>query len=243
MSKLLDIGRILNVNFNFIAINGKGYPRKIVPYEKGENLLSKKDYAGVDGISLVASPVDSNEPAYDWFVYVHYLVNEFGRELIFCVDDNVIQFNSEGFKNLIIELSLFGDFDYGISYRREYANGPEIYSRGGIKESIDNPLSKAEKDAITKWLHDSYNRKSFKEGILRDVYPYNLLSSGYLNKFINSLTLRQWIVENEGHGKLYPLSERFELWEVPYDSLMQIRQELNMRGILLCYVEGVSPTL
>jgi hypothetical protein len=233
----------LHLDFTYIGTFGSRYSDKLIPFEKGIDRMNKKKYENIEGLTLIVNPKESDAPSFDWVVLIGDNLTVLGHELIICIDEGLISFKSADFKKIISNALSYWDFQYGYGYRRVYEKGPEFYPSGILQDTYKEPLPEQEKEAITKWLHDSYEGKSFKEGRLRDLYPYNILSDFYLQRLVNGMPLKQWIELDSTRGDLTSYPNGLVLWEIDNHNLIQIREELNHYGLLLCYHKTVLPSI
>ena len=92
---------------------------------------------------------------------------------------------------------------------------------------------------ISRWgagmAYEVYNR-----GQLRDVYPWNFLTSLQLNATIGGIRLREWIGELKLRGTLTELTREVTLWEVGAEQIPLIRVALDELGVIFDYERELS---
>lgn len=72
----------------------------------------------------------------------------------------------------------------------------------------------------------------YDDGVMRDVYPYNLLSARHLARDIDGRSLRAWIEAAPSRGRLQAWPDGYALWTVARDRVDEIRQQLTGAGVL-----------
>lgn len=75
------------------------------------------------------------------------------------------------------------------------------------------------------------NKRQLNEN-LRDVFPFNLLSRGHLDRHLEGKRLENWIEEN-AYGALRQLSPATWQWDVPPEDVQKIRKHLIDAGLTI----------
>jgi hypothetical protein len=75
-------------------------------------------------------------------------------------------------------------------------------------------------------------KQVFREGLLRDVYPWNFLTLPQLTRQVRGIALEQWIQRDARRGKLGLLCDGVSLWEVAEANIPEIRQELRQAHVI-----------
>ena len=125
---------------------------------------------------------------------------------------------------------------YGFVHQRDYQKGPVFYT-WGIIVGLDSekPEEKEERQRITKWNHQyQLSRGQYRTGLLREIYPLNLLSQTHLIEPVYETTLESWIKSSPDHGDLKPLTQNLWSWWVPEDKIQIVTQSLKNSGIIIC---------
>lgn len=76
------------------------------------------------------------------------------------------------------------------------------------------------------------DRQVYREGVLRDVYPWNFLTASHLTAQVNNMVLQDWIQQDEQRGQLKPLNDDVWLWEVNEENILAVRYTLWDAGII-----------
>src|SRR3546814_162337 len=92
----------------------------------------------------------------------------------FCWDNVIVKFERFYLEKLTTDLYQYFEPLYGYAYQRDFNKGPSFYPLG-VLSGIDSFSEEAQQ--ITKWDNEySYIGGKYKTGMLREVYPFNLLS-------------------------------------------------------------------
>lgn len=123
---------------------------------------------------------------------------------------------------------------YGIGFVRERVWGPILYGVG-ISYGLEFLLSEAEAAeaaAISHWGHTGKRERVYARGIVRDIYPYNLLSACHLERDVDGRPLLAWIADDNGRGQLESWSHGCVMWTVEAEQIPVVREALTGTGIL-----------
>lgn len=218
---------------DMVGVTGQGFSKKALPFAYLNKRLEKKGFQGIESIELYSTVPDYTQLVFGWKLSAD--LNIKAKTMTVCFDDNSVGFNFSYLKRLVKELSQFYEFQYGICYQREFKKGPALYAYGftaglGYDESDMN-----EKGLISKWLHDSYDKSSYLEGYMRDIYPLNVLSNAHLNKHVGEQPLKEWVLRTSERGTLEQLNESCWIWEVNTRDTANIRCVLGAHRVLICY--------
>jgi hypothetical protein len=122
---------------------------------------------------------------------------------------------------------------YGIGFLRTRGRGPTMYGIGSAygDSAYSGPLYD-EDVAITRWALEGDD--ALERGMLRDVYPYQLLTERQLSRDIAGQPLAAWIRADPARGRLEAWDERITLWTVDHAAVAEVRRQLVPTGVLLC---------
>lgn len=123
---------------------------------------------------------------------------------------------------------------YGIGFYRPLDLGPDFYGIGlsagySLKFSA---ADRAESHAVNRWS-DGMEQAVYDHGILRDVYPYSLLTARHLEReAVDGVCLGDWIQSEPWRGELSACANGYTLWTVAGEHLATVRQTLAAAGAL-----------
>ena len=91
-------------------------------------------------------------------------------------------------------------------------------------------------------------KKSFEEGrhvidFLKEIYPFQIISTKHLGYKINNQSLAEWINSTDKYGVLTEFCEDRWLWEIPEEQLPAVRQALIENNLLTLYLPDMSRIL
>lgn len=150
------------------------------------------------------------------------------RTMVFCYPQDMagigLNFLAGMARTLAQELQL----TYGIGYQRDFDLGPDLYAYGLDTGLEYSPEDMAEGDRIAAWLHERMNKRNrHLAGLLRDVYPLNVLSRPHVERRIGEQAFGAWIEAAPDRGRLEPLANDAWLWTVPEERLLPVREEIK----------------
>jgi hypothetical protein len=124
---------------------------------------------------------------------------------------------------------------YGIGFNRGFTFGPDLYVYGMVTGYGYGPADRIKSDLVADWfrevLPDGPNRQ--RNGLLRDLYPLNLLTARHLARPVGDATLESWIGAAEGRGRLEVLFSGQWLWSLDESVITSVRRVLAENGLLI----------
>lgn len=142
---------------------------------------------------------------------------------------------------------------YGIGFTRAQNLGPIEYALGSVPETgplafpkdpagvvrkkcypTGTPEHEAEekRNAILNWAKVGMHNAVFRDGFLREVYPWNFLTAYQLVSGVESETLESWITRDPVRGQLTDLGFATKLWTVEPSQKDEIRKALWEAGVI-----------
>lgn len=122
---------------------------------------------------------------------------------------------------------------YGTGYTLPFRRGPELYALGleaGLGHAAEDGL---ERQRVARWGHDLDGRQRYLQGLLRDLYPVNLISAPHLARTVRGRPLPDWIAAVPGRGTLAPLAGGLWQWRLTPEEIAQVRPALVAEGLLI----------
>jgi hypothetical protein len=137
--------------------------------------------------------------------------------------------------------ALFGPA-YGIGFNRAFALGPDLYVYGMVTGYGSGPADQIKSDLVADWFHEvgSNGPNRHRNGLLRDVYPLNLLTAHHLDHPVGDVTLETWIGAGNGRGRLEQLFPGQWLWSVDEVEITTVRRALAANGLLIMSYSDAS---
>ena len=205
---------------------------KTVSMKIGIKQLEENDYKINENIWIGATPPNHNSDMFD-SIFMVSLEYTFGTTFVLCFDNQITHFDNHLIDNLTKYFSIFSRSQYGYAYQHKFSQGPDFYAVGSLGGR--DRLPDEEREKINRW-NNVYCMPDgiYTLGDLRDIYPYNFLSTPHLERDIFGQPLRQWIESHSSRGKLTPLTDTLWSWHLTPDQISPVRNALAPTGIILC---------
>jgi hypothetical protein len=215
---------------------GLGESIRLMFFKSAKRKLEKADFKNFYRITLLGG-VEEPGTNVDWKTTSSLPNKEtdcFYRTSYLCFSDYLVPFSKERIRDLLKQLLEFADFKYGICYQRPFQQGPRSYATGAIEYSDKMPVTEYEEDQISSWMF-KYSSKHYRTGLLRDIYPFNILVDIHLKEKVGSQTLDQWINSDPMHGTLEKITNTHWLWSIGNEHITKAQETLQDAGLLLSY--------
>lgn len=204
---------------------------KLIQFKNGKRKIEKNNFDGITEIELLGGVLEPGTHL-SWRTYAFFPKKSRGKSYV-CFPDSQKLFTKQVMIYYLVNLLSFGDFKYGICYQRPYNMGPALYA-GGALGGIDLP--REEETKIGSWNRKyNLNPHYYRTGLLRDVYPFNVLIETHLKEKIGHQTLEDWIKSTPSHGSLDKLTSSHWLWSIDNECIPAAQETLQEAGLLLCY--------
>ena len=205
----------LSIVPSHIAAEGEGYTGKLT---KSGSAVTKRlvesEFAHISALSIVVSPNNSKEPAFDRLVSASLTWTALS-ELQMCLVANEAsaQFLGSQFDSVLKTLLEWRTWAFGFGLKDEISLQPELHIL-----TIDNGrLTNQEREALTRWYRA---RNEDRQVRLRDVYPVNVLNQKQTDRVIAGRTFGA-IIESIPDSKVEEING-VTLWKVPESKLAWI---------------------
>jgi hypothetical protein len=232
---MVDLMASLKVMADYMATD---YNKKIVLFKNGLILLEKKGFEGTNHFTLQAVQPESVFNSLDFYDFMTIVSNKETPRSVICMNSVLKTFEYEYYEKLMLNQLNFYSFNYAIYYEREYKYGPEWYSAG---VGCDGNKYEAEGKEISNW-GNRYNAHyqedpefAYYTGLLRDIYPINIIIKDHLNQRVGKGTLEEWIKSGDRRGTLHKLTDKHYSWRVPHEDIDSIRQALIPWRLLVAF--------
>jgi hypothetical protein len=213
---------------------GSKLSRKLVLYKNGKKKIANSDFGNDLNIEIYGG-VSEPGTHLDLKTCASFFIEKNGLRdtLLLCFPDSQKYFTQTNLRSYLKNLLQFADFKYGICYQRPYNMGPSLYAGGSLGGS---KVSEEEENKIGQWqLEYTYSDGIYRTGLLRDVYPFNILVDTHLKEPVNGKTLWAWIDSDPRHGTLDKITDHHWLWSIDPQHIPVAQEVLQEAGLLLCY--------
>lgn len=224
------------LEFTRICITGSkyGHSSKSILYKNGRKKLEANNFEDIEAIYIM-SMNDKDDYTTNFIVYADISVDIDSNfsSLVFAIDELLMPFDQEDFKNLASKFIDYTSSEYGYYYRRHLRDSPETYSIGGSGYRSDPE----DQRISNNWSLNRSIGLLGNVGILRDVYKLNFLSKIHMDWSIFNTTLGEWIKVSPMRGEVIELMPNKWCWYVPDEYQETIRNDLIPTKILLARIE------
>lgn len=215
-----------------LGVHGKGFSGKLIGFPSAHSRLKKRGFDDIESVEIQSQPPEGDPKAIDGRMSVDMSFrNEY---IILAMDSSVGSFDAmwQVARTVVAHFSP----DYGIGFSRERRLGPAFYALGmnytcgGDKLVFSGPLYE-EKVRISSWT-DGMELHVYRDGLLRDVYPHNFLTSPQLSRRVAGVPLQTWIEQEPSRGRLAAFEGDMSIWSVEQSAIPRIREVLLKEGML-----------
>lgn len=235
---MLDLMALLKVTPDYI---GTTYNKKMVLFKNGLRLLEKKGFEGTNHFTLQGVQPDAVFNSLDFYDFITIVSNKKIPRSLLCIDSSLKPFDYKSYEQLMIKQLEFHDFNYAIYFERESKYGPEWYAMG---TGYNGNKYETEGNEIARW-NNSYGpyykeddpEEDYYTGLLRDIYPINIIIKDHLIQRVGKGTLEDWIKSGDHRGSLHKLTDKHYSWRVPHEDIDAVRQALIPWRLLVAFNE------
>jgi hypothetical protein len=213
-----------------VSVHGTGHSGKPIAARTAEGKLQKSGFKGVTDLTLFALGEGARIPLRDYLIMASCSTE--GSYAFVAGRTSVVSLSSTSLLPVLHSLSDLLRPSYGIGFTRESRLGPAMYAIGMSEGLGPSGREYAESLEISRWGDLGMVREVFREGFLRDVYPWNLLNQAQLDRQVDGLSLREWIAHDPERGALTPASIDRWLWEVSSRRVSAVGESLRRAGVL-----------
>jgi hypothetical protein len=209
-----------------ISVAGPGHSSKLVSFATGAAKLEASGFTEVVVAELVSTAPDAKIWGRDYLLTASYDARS-GRLIADVVARSSLATLSAT-SMLPIARLLIQELQpaYGIGYVRSHRRGPELYASGVGRGLTLSAPDREEALRISRWC-DGIAEQVWRNGLLRDIYPWNFLTPPHLGTRVEGASLRDWISEDARRGSVSEMPNDVVLWEVPASSIPDVRTVLR----------------
>lgn len=122
---------------------------------------------------------------------------------------------------------------YGIGFQRPFVKGPDLYAYGMAAGLGYSGTDRTEMNRIGAWMRERMVQNRHKNGMLRDVYPLNLLTKVHLDQEVEQHSFSDWIKGTQERGQLVYLGNEQWIWRLPDTLVESVRSSLRSAGLII----------
>lgn len=231
-----DFFSLLGATANAAAYGrGKSPIRRISPKSLGK-AIRKPDVRSIEIQELVSPFNDMNKDT----VYAGF--SFFSRKKTAVFSHRSTEIDVDLFTTLTQKFSQAAKITYGIAYLRPVNLGPAMFAYDlSYTADAEQTLDTQELSEMNLWRLErtdmiAQNRLApYRHlcGMMRDLYPMNVLTTPHVQREICGYPLMDWIAREDGRGHLEEVAEKVWIWVVPSCDLLRVRRILGGHGLLI----------
>jgi hypothetical protein len=226
-----------------IGVTGPGHSGRKVSFARGSAKLRETGFEGVTDVELVCYVTNTPSGERAYLLTAIYDGRGESADAHFVARSSLAKLSPTSM--LPIARNLAHDLKpaYGIGYTREYRFGPDWYAMG-INHSGGAVLTgEAYEEArnVSRWCDLGMVKQVWRGGLLRDVYPWNFLTAPHLDATVDGRPLRDWIRQDAQRGSLTDVTDAVVLWDVPEESIPEVRSRLKEAHVLFDWRRFTKP--
>jgi hypothetical protein len=216
-----------------LSVEGPGFSGKIVGFSRTHTRLQRQGFSGVTSIDVFATLPNGEIPVTDWWAK-SYLNLQYKPCFVLAARRSVTSLEDDRLASLVKGCVSLLTPVYGIGYHRNHDKGPIWYAIGlNYSRTAEEAVRMSEETTAISWWGDrAMGKEVYREGFLRDVYPYNYLSQAHLTRRVGTESLQEWIGSEPSRCTLTRLDDRMTLWKVPSRRIDRLRKELRSTGVI-----------
>ena len=227
---VLTIFETAGITPTYFAAEGVGYNGDLTKFGgRTQAKALKTGFAGINVISLMANPVESDEPGYDNFASASLGHVEETGEILLCLamEERLLGFGGDTFERVLLSLASLRSWDFGFALSQPIEKKPEFHVLG-----LDGGgLSQEERRKLNAWYASLPEERLRK---IRDIYPYMLLNNAQLTTRISATQTVEDIAKSDSRTVLSRIDETsLWLWKIQQDAVSDIRAKMTDCGALI----------
>jgi len=216
-----------------LGVKGSGYGGKLGDFRRTSAKLDRNGFDSVEAFDIHCSKPNAVIASFDFFASATFTRGgDGGGCAAVAVPANSAQKMAwRPVANTIVRAALPA---YGIGYTRALKLGPIKYALGlcqGLDDVLTGELYEQARH-ISRWSDVGMSNQVYRQGLLRDVYPFNFLTSSQLTAPCNGVTLEQWIRGDDKRGTLTAFEEDVWLWAIDESLIQHCHDQLWSAGAI-----------
>lgn len=213
-----------------VGVVGPGHSGELVLLQRGNAELFETNFDGVTALDIYSLLPDARIPPREYILSASYSTTY--SYAVVASRSSVMPLHSSGILKLTHDLVRQVNPVYGIGFIRAHRLGPTPYAIGLAQGLALVGPEDDEALLISKWSYIGLKQQVYRDGLLRDVYPWNFLTRPQLDRPVGRTTLEQWIGQGPCRGTLTRFTSDVWFWEVQDAEIPELRRELHDAGAI-----------
>lgn len=227
------------IHFDRGYLRGAGYSGKTISFKRARAELDARAFQNLEGFCCVVMTPDGDD------VVRHAVVSAGGGTVgsgasvgMLCVEASatITSLDDASFLTLAVQCISAINAAYGIGFQMDHGRGPPFYAGGVNYQShlYGPPVCAPDEDAerVSDWGTIGLPDEVYREGLLRDVYPWNFLTGPHVRRRLHGCHLLDWIARDPARGVARAISDNAWLWQVPQANLVDVHNVLWEAGLI-----------
>lgn len=218
-----------------IGIDGLGRAGQLYSFARAEKKLKTIEYSSVKQFEIYATLPAAKVWWLHFFLAANYQGKYSGTHASIGARCSVLSLQELATSEIVFALIKILRPVYGIAFSRLAQHGPGLFVSGTSCGPPGAGLSGEEYEEelrICRWGDIAMPNQLYKHGLLRDVFPWNYLTSPHLVRTIQGVPLKQWIQQDARRGMLGTPTEGMFIWEVAEVNIPHVRRVLQQAGVI-----------
>jgi hypothetical protein len=215
-----------------LSVHGSGHSGKIISFTRGMANLRRTGFSQVFSFFIYSMIPDGKTERNEDLLSASFYFEPEDSWSVVCAHPSLASLTHDSMFPVAKALLQQVSPQYGIGYKRIHRRGPELYAIGIGMNSPSSGSGYEESLLDSRWCDTGMPKCVYREGILRNVFPWNFLNRKQLNMNVGDKSLEQWISQKAKRGSLVSVSESLSFWEVEDSEIPAIRQELWDAGLI-----------
>jgi hypothetical protein len=210
-----------------LSVCGRGHSGRTCLFHNASKKLRATGFGTVDFFNFAVCP-----PGMTFFLSQAdlYCVWTRGDFAALSLDSRFVTFDDERLFDVLRSCVASLKPEYGVGGYLGRWHGSIIFA-DGLGFDTGEPITEEQLHKM-QWGSEGKIDRSWREGILRDVFRWNLLTKPQLAAQVGKSTLRAWILGGPGRGRLRELDERTWLWDLSDEEIEHVRPALAEAKLL-----------
>jgi hypothetical protein len=219
---------------NKSLVHGNSFSGKCISFGHNNKKLAKQGFTSVIDFELFTIPDGVKNPIFEYLIDIVCVGDNLGSYAIISINYEIAHVTGKSQAHVVQSIIQHLNPAYGIGYLRELRKGPSLYAVGiGQGTDTQEYSGDAHQESVrhAHWGYTGMKEEVYRQGIIRDIYPWNLLNKTHLETVIDGIPLKQWIETDQDRGSLRSVNNAW-IWELNDSNIANVRPKLWTAGII-----------
>ena len=235
---IVSLFRELEISPDILQVRAAGFGKGPQAFGRANKRLVTSDFSMFQGCTLYTVPAGDIVPNTHWEATCSYsLANGTGKPFLTVV--MIRELFGHNIDDLLTAAKHLIDIchpPYAYTFEMPRRYGPEYYPIGlqlntEYSPSLDSPLNTIGL-RNARWLDHDICGRAWERGVIRHVYPRNLLTAPHLLFRIEGKPFADWVAARDDRGQLSDYAGGTALWEVSPEEQETVGPILLKAGML-----------